>query len=253
MTRLLTSVFLSLTMAASAAADELKCDMTQYKAMTGLTAAAEQNLLVVTWAGQGGSELRARYAIDRGQPVIRDLAVRKQGGQWATLGQNLVPEYHVVSGLRRMSSDHVASLPVAGIALTPEVVAKNRWYAFHDAPLEVPGQSGTQMPPLPRKPEEIRRADATFKTTGCSVKTDGGRLEVNFPGLSMGIFAGSLQFTVYHGTNLIRMDALAKTDEQFVAYKYDAGLKGFSTDMMSRVIWRDTSEGAQQYQFGGVK
>ena len=237
----------------SLAADGLKCDMTQYKAGTGLTAAMEQDLLVVTWSGQAGSELRARYAIDRAQPVVRDLAVRKQGGQWATLGQNLLPEYHVVSGLRRMSSDHVGSLPAAGIPLTPEVVAKNRWFAFHDAPLEVPGVSGTQMPPLPRKPEEIRRADASFNVTGCSVKTDGARLEVNFPGLSMGIFSGSLQFTVYRGTNLVRMDAIAKTDEQFVAYKYDAGLKGFSTEVLPRVMWRDTADGAQQYQFGGVK
>ena len=189
-------------------ADSLNCNLSQYKAAQGLTATVEHDLLVVTSAGQAGSEVRARYAIENGQPVVRDLAVRKQGGQWATLGQNLSPEYHVVSGLRRMSSDHVGSLPAAGIALTPEVVAKNRWYAFHDAPLEIPGQSGTQMPPLPRKPEEIRRADATFKATGCSVKTDGARLEVNFPGLSMGIFAGSLQFTVYRGTNLIRMDAL---------------------------------------------
>ena len=249
----LSIVFLSLVMTSAAFAQGLKCDMTQYKASTGLTAAVEQDLLVVTWAGQAGSEVRARYAIENGQPVVRDLAVRKQGGQWATLGQNLAPEYHVVSGLRRMSSDHVGSLPAAGIPLTPEVVAKNRWYAFHDAPLEVPGRTGSQMPPLPRKPEEIRRADATFNTTGCSVKTDGARLEVTFPGLSMGIFSGSLQFTVYRGTNLIRMDALAKTDEQFVAYKYDAGLKGFSTDTMSRLIWHDTSEEPQQYQFGGVK
>src|SRR4029077_9857853 len=187
----------------AAVGDGLKCDMTQYKESAGLAAAVEQDLLVVTWAGQAGSDVRARYAIERGQPVVRDLSVRKQGGQWATLGQNLAPEYHVVSGLRRMSSDHVGSLPAAGIELTPEVVAKNRGYAFPDAPLQVPGQSGTQMPPLPRKPEEIRRADATFNTTSCSVKTDGGRLEVNFPGLSMGIFAGSLQFTVYRGTNLI--------------------------------------------------
>ena len=150
MRALLSSVVLSLAMTSPAFAQGLKCDMTQYKASTGLTAAVEQDLLVVTWAGQGGSELRARYAIERNQPVVRDLAVRKQGGQWATLAQNLAPEYHVVSGLRRMSSDHVGSLPAAGIALTPEVVAKNRWYAFHDAPLEVPGVSGTQMPPLPR-------------------------------------------------------------------------------------------------------
>lgn len=237
----------------SLVADGFKCDMTQYKASTGLTAAMEQDLLTVTWSGQAGTELRARYAVDRAQPVVRDLAVRKQGGPWAALGQNLVPEYHVVSGLRRMSSDHVGSLPAAGIPLTPEVVAKNRWFAFHDAPLEVPGVSGTQMPPLPRKPEEIRRADATFIVTGCKVKTDGARLEVNFPGLSMGIFSGSLQFTVYRGTNLVRMDAIAKTDEPFVAYKYDAGLTGFSTEMMSRVMWRDTADGPQQYQFGGVK
>ena len=86
-----------------------------------------------------------------------------------------------------------------------------------------------------------------------SAASDGARLEVNFPGLSMGIFSGSLQFTVYRGTNLIRMDAIAKTDEPFVAYKYDAGLKGFSTDVLPRVMWRDTADGPQQYQFGGVK
>src|SRR5215470_9025579 len=142
MSTFLTTVLLSFAMASAAAADGLKCDMTQYKAVTGLVAAVEQDLLVVTWAGQGGTELRARYAIERGQPVVRDVAVRKQGGQWAVLGEHLTPEYHVVSGLRRMSSDHVGSLPAAGIALTPEVVAKNRWYAFHDAPLEIPGQSG---------------------------------------------------------------------------------------------------------------
>jgi hypothetical protein len=233
-------------------ADGLKCDFALYKPSTGLTAAVDQDVLVVTWSGQAGSELRARFAIDKAQPVVRELAVRNQAGVWASLGQNLVPEYHVVSGLRRMSSDHVAAIPAAGIALTPEVVATNRWYAFHDAPLEVPGVSGAQIPPLPRKPEEIRRADATFNITGCDVETDGARLEVNFPGLSMGIFEGSLQFTVYRGTNLIRMDAIAKTEEPFVAYKYDAGLKGFSTDVMPRVIWRDTSDGQQQYQFGGV-
>ena len=35
---------------------------------------------------------------------------------------------------------------------------------------------------------------------------------MTFPGLSMGIFSGDLQFTVYKGTNLVRMDAAAKTE-----------------------------------------
>src|SRR5262245_51278280 len=207
---LLSALFLALVFRTSAVptAAGLTCDMTQYKASAGLTAAIDQDALVVTWAGQGGSEVRARYAIDGGQPVVRELAVRRQGGQWSTLGQNLAPEYHVVSGLRRMSSDHVQAFPAAGIPLTPEIIAKNRWFAFHDAPLEIPGRSGNQQPPLPRKPEEVRRQDSSFKTTSCSVKTDGGRVEVTFNGLSMGIFAGNLQFTSYKGTNLLRMDAL---------------------------------------------
>ena len=111
MRTLLSIVVLSLVTVSTALGQSLKCDMTQYKASAGLTAAVDQDALVVTWAGQRGSEVRARYAIQNRQPVVRDLDVRKQGGQWTTLGQNLTPEYHVVSGLRRMSSDHVGAFP----------------------------------------------------------------------------------------------------------------------------------------------
>src|SRR5258705_14022294 len=83
-------------------ADSLNCNLSQYKAAQGLTAAIDQDMLVVSWAGQNGADLRAQYGIDNAQPVIRDLAVKKPGGQWTTLGRNLTPEYHVVSGIRRM-------------------------------------------------------------------------------------------------------------------------------------------------------
>ncbi len=244
---LLTILFLSLVTASTAFTQALKCDMTQYKEIAGLTAAVEQNLLVVTWTGQEGAELRARFAIEGGQPLVRDLAIRRQGRQWAILGQNLIPEYNVVSGIRRGDGSKILESSV-DIKFSQEVIDNQRWLEFHDAPLDFPGARET----IPRNPEDVRRADATFNATGCSVKTDGARLEVTFPGLSMGIFSGSLQFTVYRGTNLIRMDAVAKTDEQWVAYKYDAGLNGFSTDIMPRVVWRDTGGNPQQYQFGGV-
>ena len=120
-------------------ADSLNCNLSQYKAAQGLTAAVEQDALVVSWAGQNGADLRARYAIDGGQPVVRDLAVKKAGGQWSTLGKNLAPEYHVVTGIRRMADDQANPLKAAGIELTEEVINKNRWYAFWDAPLVMPG------------------------------------------------------------------------------------------------------------------
>ena len=76
---------------------------------------------------------------------------------------------------------------------------------------------------------------------------------MNFPGLSMGIFSGSLRFTSYRGSNLLRMEAIAKTDEPSVAYKYEGGLRGFSTALMPRVTWRDRGGDPQQYEFGGIK
>ena len=84
------------------------------------------------------------------------------------------------------------------------------------------------------------------------MKTEGARLEVNFPGLDAGIFTGSLQYTVYRGTNLLRQEALAKTSAPSVAYKYVGGLKGFSISDSTRVVWRDTARAWQQYAFGGA-
>jgi hypothetical protein len=279
-----TSTIVSATPAA--AADAISCNLSQYKAASGLTATAEADSLLVSWSGQNGSELRARYAIDGGQPTVRELAIRKAGGQWTTLGRNLTPEYHVVSGVRRMADDQANPLRAAGIQLTDDVINKHRWYAFWDAPLVMPGSQEMkdeaawnrsqqnpenagrgggrgQNPPrdplvpnrtlgTPRTPSEIKRADSSFQATSCSVKTDGASLIVSFPGLSMGIFSGDLQFTVYKGTNLIRMDAAATTREEWVAYKYDGGLKGLSTDLTPRVTWRDTGGHPQDHQFGGI-
>src|SRR5258708_3371581 len=231
-------------------ADTVTCDLAQYKPTSGLTAAMDQNVLTVSWPGQNGSEMRARYAIDSGQPTVRDLAVRKAGGQWVTLGQNLTPDYHVLSGIRRMSTQQADPLKAAGIELTPDVIAKNRWYAFWDAPLVL--KPGREIIGPPRSESDIKQASASFHSSSCSVKTDGATLEVTFPGLSMGIFSGDLRFTAYRGTNLLRMDALATTKEEWIAYKYEAGLKGFSTDLTPRVVWRDTGGQLQRYAFGGV-
>lgn len=105
---------------------------------------------------------------------------------------------------------------------------------------------------MPRKPEEIQRAWAAFQITGCEVKTDGARLEATFPGVSLGLFAGGLRYTVYRGTNLVRQEVIAKTEAPSVAYKFTAGLKGFAIRPDTRLVWRDTARGWQHYLFGGA-
>ena len=224
------------------------CDFKDYKPTDGLKAEMNAGVLHLTWQGAGNRQLRADLAVRQGQPVVQELALRKEQGSWIVLGRNLTPEFEVTSGVRRMSEQQAAPLRALKIPITPEVIEKEKWNAFWDAPLMVPGTGSLE---LPRKPEEIRRDWASYQVSACRVKTDGERLEVTYPGLSLGVFAGDLRFTVYRGTNLFRQEAVAKTEEKSVAYKYLAGLKGFAIDDNTRIVWRDPARAWQQYGFGG--
>lgn len=195
-----------------------------------LGARISNETLVVTWTGERGTSLRASLAIERATPVVRELAVNG-----AVIARNLTPEFTTVSGVRR-----------AAHGLDYE----HRWDVFWDAPLSIPGHG--ENPGLPRKPEEIRRGASSFDTHSCEVQQEGARIEISFPGLSLGIFSGRLQFTVYRGSNLVRMEAIVKTDEPSVAYKYTAGLRGFSTGDLAWVRWRDAGGNWQKYEFGGT-
>lgn len=185
-------------------------DLAGYRAQPGLNATVEGDELTVLWQGEQAQQLRARFAIVAGTPTIRKLAVGKEGGQWLVLGRDLTPEFRVTTGIRR-----------TGHGLDHE----HRWDVFWDAPLN--------------HPEEVRRAEAKFSADGATVRTDGQRLEVSFPGLTMGSFSGRLQFTVYKGTNLMRVEAIARTEEPSVAYIYQGGLRGFSAERFPQVAWHE--------------
>ncbi|MBI2947390.1 MAG: hypothetical protein HYY23_07070 [Verrucomicrobia bacterium] len=212
----------------------LECDLSQYRPQAGLEAAISGEELVVRWTGTAGNPLRLRLTINQGVPMIRAIELRK-ASDWIPLARNLVPEFGVTTGVRR-----------SGHGLLEE----NRWDVYWDAPLSIPG-APTGNPNLPRKPEEVRKFKASYQATGCKVKTDGARLEISFPGVSMGIFSGSLQFTVYRGTSLLRQELIAKTDEPSVAFKYYGGLAGFALLDFAKVAWRDVGGNPQEYGFGG--
>lgn len=234
-----------------AGAQALNCDLTSYKPADGLGAALRGETLEVVWRGDHDTQLRVSFTIRTGNPVIEEMAVRKPAGTWAVLGRNLAPEFQVTSGKRRMSEQQLAPLRALGIPLTPDFLEREKWNAFWDAPLQIPGNPGTNMD-LPRRPEEIRRAWASYHASSCTVKTDGARLEITFPGLEMSIFSGDLRYTIYRGTNLLRQEAVAKTEQPSVAYKYIAGLKGFAIHNGTRVDWQDTARNWQAYEFGGT-
>jgi hypothetical protein len=238
-----------------AATSPLNCNLSAYQGTGGLNAAVTGDSLAVTWDGDRNQELRLRFVIDNGTPTIADLAARRKGGAWGTLATNVTPEYRVASGRRRIDNEAEEGLRENGITeITPEVFEKYQWDPFWDAPLFVPGGTATDTRTLglPRKPEEVHRGTATYKASSCEVKMDKTHLTVSFPAsVTLGVFNGDLQFTVYKGSNLIQQEVIASTMQNSVAYKYDAGLKGLSI-ADGRLAWRDQINLPQQYGFGGA-
>ena len=107
-------------------AEAIVCDLTDYKAGIGPTAAVQGESLTVTW-GQSGGTARAIFAIQNGQPLIRELSVRAQNGTWRTLARNLVPEFEVTSGVRRISNQQLAPLTKElHEKITPELIEREK-------------------------------------------------------------------------------------------------------------------------------
>jgi hypothetical protein len=253
---------LSLGTAALASADPLSCDASGYRAQAGLTASAGADAVTLTWNGAPRQELRASFAVAGGAPIVRELALRSNGGAWQTVAANLTPEFRIASGIRRMSNQQMQPLNELKVPITPEVLDQNRWDAFWDAPLFIgPPRQGGNPPPaagianqpgMPRKPEEIHRDTISYRVSGCTLTTKGARLELAFSGVTLGVFSGKLQFTVYRGTNLLRQEVIASTEHSPVAYKYDAGLTGLRIDGSTRVAWRDIASTWQENRLGGA-
>src|SRR4051794_26065183 len=155
MKRIVLLLFATLLSAAAAIPDQ-GCDLAAYKAQDGLKAQMRAGSLEFSWQGERREQLRASFTIRNGQPVVQELAARKEGGSWVVLGEDLVPEFQITSGVRRLSQQQIAPLNELGVKLIADVVEREKWNAFWDAPLVVPGRSGTNMD-LPRNPEEIKR------------------------------------------------------------------------------------------------
>ncbi len=234
----------------SLTAQELHCSLAGYHPTPGLPAAIHAGALELTWQGESSQQLRARFTLQDNHPLVQELAVRPIGAPaWTILASNLTPEFQVTTGRRRISTTQRDLLKKFNLD-TPEQEDIRKWNTFWDAPLVLP--TSHNATDLPRTPDEIQRASASYNSQTCRVTSNGARVTVTFNGLTLGIFSGDVQFTAYKGSNLLRQEAVAKTDHPSVAYIYKAGLKGFSIKNDTKLTWRDTARMWQSYAFGGA-
>ena len=243
------AIALAVCVNARAAAQSPSCSMAGYKAAAGLTASAESGGVAIVWDGDANQQLRLRLGIEKQTPLVREIAFRSHG-DWIPVVTSAQPGFEITSGFRRMSNQQIEPLNGLKVPITPEIIDKDKWDVFWDAPLNLdeqpssrgnppPGAGIANQPGLPRKPEEITRAAARYAITSCTVKTDGARIIVSLPGVTLGTFSGELRYTVYKGTNLIRQEIVAATKDPSVAYKYDAGLWHMPIPAYGQLAWRD--------------
>ena len=91
------------------AAQALHCNLDSYKSIAGVNVTTNSGSVDLTWPGQQGQELRARFTLRNGQPLIEELAARKPGGAWVALGKDLTPDFQVTTGRRRISASSSSS------------------------------------------------------------------------------------------------------------------------------------------------
>ncbi|MDR3753188.1 MAG: hypothetical protein P4K93_07105 [Terracidiphilus sp.] len=233
----------------AAVAQAQGCNVQDWRPIAGVSVTASRSGVEIVWPGEHGQQNRARFALRDGQPVVEELAAQKAGGAWIVLGKNLQPDFQVTTGRRRISTTELDILKHLKND-TPEAEEEYKWNVFWDAPLEIPGHDSHLVGPG-RTPDEVKRATVSYNASACRVESDGDRVSVIFNGLALGIFSGDLEFTAYKGSNLLRQEAVAKTDAKDVAYIYKAGLKGFAIGENTKLEWRDDAQMWQQYAFGG--
>ena len=86
-----------------ASAQNMSCNLQNYKPASGIKAEQSGNSLTISWPGESNEQLRAQFTIRDGQPVVQELAARDSKGTWIVLGKELSPEFQVTTGRRRIS------------------------------------------------------------------------------------------------------------------------------------------------------
>lgn len=64
----------------SAPADPMTCNLDGYRSAQGLSVRAAAGVLRVTWQAAGSQVARLRFGLERGAPIIREIAVRRGTG-----------------------------------------------------------------------------------------------------------------------------------------------------------------------------
>jgi hypothetical protein len=187
-------------------ADGPSVDLSGYRASSGVTVEHVENELRISWRSPAFGNLPAHLVLDLRprHPLIRSMGISPS----ASL-QDADPLTFLLVGTREAPSGRPPDMSVFNV--------------FFDSPAKRPFRTYTSRLDLKR----VRVTSQGLHTT------------VTLGDLSIGPFAGELQFTVYSGASLVHVETVIRTEEDRRAILYDTGL-AISTPEQVRFSWLDT-------------
>ena len=166
---------------------------------------------LIQWTGEDQLQWRAEVGIEGTTPCIFDLSY-ESNQTWVQLARNLSPQFKVITGIRTKLN------PQREKGLAPGETLDFQWDTYSDDPMS--------------RKKEVKEAKSIWSASRMDYARDGNVQTVTFDGLTLGQFSGGAAFHFYEHSNLIRVEALASTQEDGVAYLYHGGMGGFQVDKL---------------------
>ncbi|MCC9609223.1 hypothetical protein LOC68_06305 [Blastopirellula sp. JC732] len=199
-------LLLLLLAAGSLPALEVRFD--RYRADSGveITRAADQ--LFVKWPISDQETGVVQLSLAENTPLFEVLAIQSEAGE-KRIAEKLRPKYWLTVGSRNLEPQG--------------------WNAFFDNP--------------PRRSHETFPWKLT--PTDVEVSSAGRSSSIYLDGAAAGPFSGGLLLTFYPGCRLIQTTAVMRTEQDAVAFLYDAGVVSDQPDAWRRFAWIDSHDRLQ--------
>ncbi|MBW3599098.1 MAG: hypothetical protein KY475_17735, partial [Planctomycetes bacterium] len=201
--------FLICGMLAGAARGETPVDTSAYAPECGIDIRQEGDQLHAVWPIAEGEFGRLVLNLRQGESLIEQLGVTRDA---AAAIEPIIKD-----------ADPAVFVTVGSRNVPPGKPPEQKWQVFFDNPHHRPHETYVSQLDL----ERVR------------VSSQHRRAVISLDTLTVGPFTGSLELTLYADCRLLRMDAVATTDEDRLAIIYDAGLLCDEPNWR-RFVWMDT-------------
>ena len=178
-------------------------------------------MIGATWPDGNGHTAGLSLDVTGKAGLIREFGLLEVAGNRPILS-NVDPAYFLTVGERR---------------LAPEKPPEQKWEVFFDNPHQ--------------RPHEVFASQLDLQQV--RVTGRGSRATISIDQLTIGPFSGSLDFTFYAGSPLVRIDAVVQTDKDGLAIFYDAGIVARNARLCDRLAWMDTEGRIQRSEVAEAK